>query len=481
MRQAFHIFGKDVRYLWREICLLLSLAAALGWAETHLLDSWPAELLWTVAANYAIARVVHAEAIPGHNQFWVTRPYRWKNLLGAKILFILLFVNVPLFAAQWYMIARLKFSFAASLPGLIWSQVLMILCLSLPVAALAAITAGIAPFLFSEFIVLAIGFIGSSGMIRVRGVPLEVLLAPPGPVAVEWIRNSLAVGVLACVAASVLYAQYKNRSTGAGRAWAIGGAAVAVATYFFMPWSLAMGIQSRLSKQAFDGSSLRVTLDPPRMSAFPSAGRQSANQIEVVLPLAIRGIPAGPEVQADALLVALEAADGRTWKSRLPNVSLRPGDPGVMAINCYLTIDPTFFREESAGPVTVRAGLFLTFFDNAQSTAISLESGRENVMDGLQCGSGLLHQLYCRSVFHWPRRRVYAKFGEGDMESFTPFVSYSPFPASLVLNPFERHWVSTAAAATQATIITKEPLSHFRRDFEIRDVHLTDFTRGAKR
>jgi hypothetical protein len=45
MRQAFHIFGKDVRYLWREICLLLSLAATFGWAETYSPAASLAEML----------------------------------------------------------------------------------------------------------------------------------------------------------------------------------------------------------------------------------------------------------------------------------------------------------------------------------------------------------------------------------------------------------------------------------------------------
>ena len=478
MAQALQIFKKDVRYLWREICLLLVLAATLGWAERHLLDAWPAELLWLVAANYAIARVLHAEAIPGHNQFWITRPYRWKSLLGAKVLFIALFVNLPLFAAQWYMIASFKFALAANLPGLLWSQVLMVLCFSLPIAALAAITEGIAPFLFSEFIVLAIAFIGSSGLIRVRGVPLALLLGSPGPVAIEWIRNSIAVGVLASIAVFVLYTQYRDRATSFGRAWAAGGAAVVVATYLAMPWSIAMDIQARLSKRQFDVSALRIALDSERKSVFPSPDPRNENKVEVALPIAIRGVPSGPEVQADALFITFRGADGRNWRTRLPNVSLQRGEAGVLVVNGYVLVDAEFFRQEQARPVTVRGELFLTFFDNPRLQTISLRGRRENVVKGLQCGPGLLHQLYCRSAFTWPHRRVYARFGEEEGESFTPFVSYSPFPAQLALNPFEQHWVSTPASAQRATIITKEPLSHVRRAFEFRDVHLSDFTRG---
>jgi len=100
MRQTLHIFGKDVRYLWREICLVLALDAMFAWIETHSPDPWWAEMLLTAAAGYLVARLIHAEAIPGDRQFWITRPYRWKSLLGAKLLFVLVFVNLPILIAQ---------------------------------------------------------------------------------------------------------------------------------------------------------------------------------------------------------------------------------------------------------------------------------------------------------------------------------------------------------------------------------------------
>ena len=65
MRQTLHIFGKDVRYLWREICLVLALDAMFAWIETHSPDPWWAEMLLTAAAGYLVARLIHAEAIPG--------------------------------------------------------------------------------------------------------------------------------------------------------------------------------------------------------------------------------------------------------------------------------------------------------------------------------------------------------------------------------------------------------------------------------
>ena len=135
MKQALHVFKKDIRYLRLEICLILALAAGTVW----ILNPW-AELLLAIGAAYLIARLVHAEAIPGDNQFWVTRPYRWKSLLGAKILFILVFVNLPIFAARLLALIFEGFPLVSSLPGLLWSQLLIFIAASLPVPAKAAPT-----------------------------------------------------------------------------------------------------------------------------------------------------------------------------------------------------------------------------------------------------------------------------------------------------------------------------------------------------
>src|SRR6266536_3025901 len=105
MRQALHIFGKDVRYLWREICLVLGLAAIFAWT-----NPWWMTILLLAAMSYLIARLIHAEAIPGDRQFWITRPYRWKSLLAAKLLFMLTFVNLPILLAQFGIVAAGGFS-----------------------------------------------------------------------------------------------------------------------------------------------------------------------------------------------------------------------------------------------------------------------------------------------------------------------------------------------------------------------------------
>ena len=476
MRQTLHILRKDLRYLWREICLVLALDAMFIWIETHSPDPWWAEMLLTVAAGYLVARLIHAEAIPGDRQFWITRPYRWKSLLGAKLLFVLVFVNLPILIAQLLILMVSGFSPVSNLPGLLWSQVLMIIVVSIPIAALAAVTSGIVAFIFPALILLAIGF-GSLEMIWF----LQLRRVLDWPVQVGWVRDSVAVVLLVATALSVLYIQYGKRGTLLSRSLALGGAALAVAVYVYMPWSLAFAVQSQLSKQPFDGSSLQIALDPNVMKFLP---RPMLKHVEVDLSIAVSRVPDDVDLEADALAVSFQAANGRTWKSGgydLSTSNKNSRGRGVIIVHGAGLMDLAFFNEERAEPLNVQGSLYLTVFGNPQSRTVLLRETPTNVMDGLQCYTDIFGEVLCRSAFRWPGRMVDVKVGGTDTKSFTRFISYSPFPADIHFNPVEtgRALVSTVSSR-EVTFTAKEPLTHFRLDFQVRGVKLAESAAAAQ-
>jgi hypothetical protein len=248
-----------------------------------------------------------------------------------------------------------------------------------------------------------------------------------------------------------------------------------------VPWSIVLGWQAWLSKQHFDGSALSASLESVKKSVFPIRGRDQNGLNEVSLPIAVHGVPAGMEAEADALLVTLAAADGQTWSSAFVTAFVRPGDRGSTLVNAELMVDPNFFREENAKPVTLHARLYLTWFGNSQSQTIPIRQTPVNVMDGLQCFEGVFIQFNCRSIFRWPRRRVYAFTNSGNVESSVRSVSYSPFPAELGFGSTEQHSFSVPYSTSEVTITTKEPLSHFRADLTIPNVVLARYTKEAKR
>src|SRR5437764_1977797 len=115
MREAWHIFKKDIQYLRIEIVLVLAMigiftsivsnGSPYGMDIAGVIPGAWIVILFSIASTYLMARLIHAEAIPGDNQFWITRPYNWQSLFAAKVLFLIVFVHVPIFFARLVFIA----------------------------------------------------------------------------------------------------------------------------------------------------------------------------------------------------------------------------------------------------------------------------------------------------------------------------------------------------------------------------------------
>lgn len=480
-QQALHIFRKDVRYLRREIALVLLLAAAFAVLHVPRLllanNSWLAELAFVATAAFLIGRLILAEPVPGDRQFWITRPYRWRSLLGAKLLFIVTFVNLPLLLAQLSIVASDGFPLVPSLPGLLWEQVLLFTFVSLPFAALASLNGAMPAFIFCQLILLA----AAAAMWETlpAGTPLLG--------GVDWVRDAVAALALACVAVPVLVVQYRSRRTRFSRWFAIGGTALGAVLFAALPWPLALGVQSHLSKDPAIARSIHAALAEPIQQPLWQAGPNLQDgKVALTLRVAVDGAPEGTEIQPDGLTVSLRAADGNSLNFGIadcPELHRETIDPQKPTIVAVCRADLAFFHREREKPVAIRGSLYLTLYGNERSQTIPLTSRPSNAPDGLQCYTDVVKaewDVYCRSAFRWPARLIFAKLGHTNANSFTQTVSYSPFPATLEIEPVETRWASGFAASIapkvpDVTIIVKEPLAHFRRDFAAGNVPLDDF------
>jgi hypothetical protein len=473
MRQALHIFKKDFRCFRYEICLMLAVTAVFVVLQVRKsfgtpygpLNSWEAEMLMVIIAAVLIGRLILAEALPGDRQFWITRPYRWSSLLGAKLLFIAVFVNLPILLAHLFILILDGFPLVSSLPGLVWSQVLLFAVVLAPSAALAALCRNLASFILYAVVLAAIAFL------------LEARLWE-----VAWVMDGLAVVVVIAISAWVLCLQYKRRRTQLSRSFAIAGIVLGAGAMIAMPWSLAFAVQSRLSKLPSLGAGVQVAFGPsPAISDWPT-GKQPEGAVYV--PITLQGIPEGTEVRPDALMVSIEDSGGSSTTvnpfscAPVTRHSLAAG----LVLRAVCRADPEFVKNHD-GLVTLRGSIYLTLFGNSKSTTIPLSDEPINASDGLQCYTDTVHaewDVFCRSPFRWPGRLVYAKLGRTDANSFEQTISYSPFPAELNLNPIETRWASSYASGPppnvpDVTIVVKEPLAHLRRDFEARGIRLSAF------
>lgn len=471
MKQAWHIFHKDVRYLRLEVALVTTLAATFAALGGEPGSAWWAEMLYIIAAAHLIARLVHAEAIPGTRQFWITRPYRASSLLAAKLCFALVFVSLPLCLAQLYIAIQAGFPASSIVPGLLWSQAVAYAAIILPVTALAALTAGIVPFIFAALVLLAVGF-GTQQMMW-----MQLPRFPAGPLwpsPVEWVRESALAVALASTAAGVLYLQYRYRWTRVSRALAIIGVTAAAATYLYMPTRFALASQLRLSDKTVDSDALTVRRDSAaKLSMGPIPGRPEQS-VQIRVPLII---PSNEFLVPDAFEVTLEGDDGRLRS--VGSGGVNPTGRVAERFEATALVQGRFVKQAANEELTARGAIWLTVFQQSDAKAVRLRDGPVNVFDGLQCYPGAFRSLWCRSAFRWPKKLISAKVSDNDVRRLTSLISYSPFPGSPRFNPLEARWApGTIQPDDGITMIAHKPIAHVRRDFDIGKFRFSDLVAG---
>ncbi len=467
MKQALHIFKKDVSYLRYDIGITLLAVVAFILGGIRHVPAFGAFL--PVTWWFLIARLIHAEALPGDRQFWLTRPYKWKSLLGAKVLFVLVFINLPLLTADAVIIHAVGFSVGHEMAGLLWTQVLLTMAFVLPVAAFSAITSGLGELLFATLFVV-IGILA-------RLITPWIHWGSPW-FELEWIRTYSFVAQLAAAAAVILLWQYARRNTLATRIVAGAAAVVLLASSSLLPWTTAFALQTHLSQRSIAPSSIRVELDSDRKWL----GRiYTAEQDQMVaeLPLQISGIPVGTELRPNGLTVTLRAPDGETWIVNQPPPYSFTFEVGIISLRAVM--GGAFYAKVKDQPLQFRGTLFFTLYGNKQSARIPLNRGSVPV-SGILC-SAAAHFLRCDSVFRAPSDlvaiQVLQEFPRGPKATTErPFrsTSYSPFPADLSVDPLYQSFFSPQIdTISEAHVETLQPLAHLEQDFEIDHVRLNDF------
>jgi len=348
---------------------------------------------------------------------------------------------------------------------------------SVPVAALASLTASLVSFTFTMVILLAIIFAVQELSVLPASLPFARLAVEP----MQWFWDFIVVAILVIAAFCILYTQYRTRRTTLGRSLGLSAVVLGAVAYLFVPWPWALFFQTHLSRHSLDTSSMRVEIKPnsERLSAH---GGKLVPTIDFVV--SVNGVPDNTELRGDALAVVLKGVDGRAWKSGLyvvPGLSKKPGSGGRANFDAFVSLDPGFFQAELGRNITLHGSIYLTLFGNRRSNTIEIQRQPVNVMDGLQCYAGEFNGLKCRAPFRWPERLVYAKFSESDVRSFTSLISYSPFPAALNLaDPIETRELSAPPSLRQVTILVEQPIEQFRLDFEIPSVHIEDLAVPSK-
>ncbi len=498
MRQALHIFKKDVHLLFPEILVALAVAAAFmttvaagaGYGgespSAHPLAFQLLSYLFPLTWYVLIARVIFNDPAAGDRRFWVTRPQPSHTLILAKLLFVVAFVNVPKLISDAVIIHAYGFRITSELGGLMWAQILLTVMVVLPIMAVCALTAGLAQLLSVTFLL---------GLLVVGWVRLAyVLSGDTGWIGFEWIRLYASGLVIAAGATAVILLQYARRRVAPIRLIAAGTLVMAALVGAWFPWKLGFALQSRLSAQRVDTSALRVELDRERAWAVRS-GIESGLGVEVEIPIRVRGLPEGVTAQPEAITAVIEEPHGPVWiAGHDPRSQVRSRGE---VTSVFLRVDRAFYSKVRTSPVRIRGALYLTLYGDERSELIPLERKPAlRVTPGLglcivtHSIQGCL--LSCATAFRSKPDLVSAdvvgrrlglpmSFRTLSVSSSGP-VSYSPFPAEIDLVPvtLTNKYTEVSGPVKEVRVRAVRPVAYVSPQFELADLRLADYEKPGR-
>ncbi|HTS27386.1 MAG TPA: hypothetical protein VMH81_16025 [Bryobacteraceae bacterium] len=490
MQEALRIFRKDVRHLWPRLIPLLVVAALMGTVEcvpfvvNPLLETLRG--LWLLCAAFLTVSVIQQEALPGHRQYWLTRPFHRGHLFLGKALFLAAFAALPILIVEAVSVLVNGMPLWRHTPLLLVSTLVFTGGACALAAALASVTESLSHFLW--------GFLSSIGLVIVGAVLESRSGLAGGWGGLEWIRN-LSVGVVVVGAAlTVLLLQYARRKTAASRA--ILGAAIlfAAAAPFMGSWHGAWTLETRQSGGPIDASAAHMAFDPSgrNVPGFADAARSPGpGQAGINLPVLLAGIPEGHQVVCEGISARIDApgavfrSAGWTRQGGLYRaVSLE--DPDVIPADGpyweYVNVDAGFYEAVKNTPVHVHTTVALTLLGARKSVPLATrEQNSSSTGDGkCQVMPGFFGRLLvtCAWLGRAPARSYVTAVLATNGQRFTSLISAGdrgPFPLNGSVWWRDTTLFGPPPPTHEMNLETWEAVAHFERDLDVPQVRLADY------
>jgi hypothetical protein len=385
MNQILHIFKKDARRHWPEILISLAL---LGLFTRHELHPWqnsnafssfspyffilaghsitPATILFWV---FLIVRVVQGESLVGDRQWWITKPYEWWNLLAAKLLFILIFISVPLFHVHLLLLHQFGFPMLPNLSALLLTQIALYFVLFLPALLLASLTKSFGQLLLTAACILVV-VIGIAWL--ATKIPSGDMESPPA--IVEHFQTILLWG---CVIAVPVW-QFARRRRWVSAAALLGMLAVSSLISVVVPNAKTM--EKDYSPVETQTSPVRIAIrQPAEMNRSRNANPWSdtAPDVSLNVPLTVSGVASGTMIMVDVMKITTDSPQDSRWSRgwKYQHVELWPEDQltslsyGVgreeyeeiktKLLNLHIELALSEYQETDARILPVPAGRFV--------------------------------------------------------------------------------------------------------------------------
>jgi hypothetical protein len=418
MKQILHIFAKDCRHFWPEILISLALVGALVWIYP---STWLARNgLYAVAGGFSlpspveagllaalvtvlvpvswwllIARVVHAEALVGDRQFWVTRPYEWKKLLCAKALFLVVFLYVSLLIGQCLLLFRAGFPPLSFVPGLLFNLLLITAVIVLPLLAITTVTATFARVTVT-LLALLVCFIGY--------VAISLYFSDGASIPY---RDHVSLPLAFSFCGVVVVLQYASR-----RVW-VSRLVLAALPILLVLTGMTESESTEIRRdypRASAGQEAPVQLALLRDAPHPAtAYLDRAKQVQVSIPLVVSGVAEGYAIVSGPVKVRVDAANGSHWNSAWQALNNQQYLPGTSESWITFQMSRAFFDQVRSTPVTLHFTVALTRVQAGNVRSIPLPTQDFPVPDFGICAplADVFHSRFfgiaCRFALHQPK------------------------------------------------------------------------------
>lgn len=529
----WNLFKKDARLLW-PFALTLALAQAMNgtlhFIRDHLVSSVPfgnVTILFPIVVLLGMASlavtVVHQDPLTSTAHDWLVRPVRRRDLLLAKVLFVLLLIHLPILVLDFAegilagapqgeaLFAAL--TRGATLFGVITAPALMLGVLTTSVAEAVLLGGAVA--------------IALAALVLILG-PFGQQFSPRSPMGLGWIPTAASYVGLFLTSAAVIAFQYLRRQTRTARTIAV-IAVLALVPISYLPFRPSFTVQQWVSPAS--GKPVRVEFAPAHdaspgtppstgtnkaslHSTLTSSVRRSATQLQ--LPVRIGDLPSDGIVFADAVLVRLLGSDGKVLYEGVGNCIRNPyaagtrcypselaGSPATrtyaIPLRAIMIPTPVYERLKSQ-PLRVEIDYFLTQF--AGRTQVSLHTHQQlHATPGIGlCRTGIdadgdAVTLTCVSAHTPPSCVTLALEDPGTGQSNPPAhqcgFDYSPYVRGAFEDPLVRFGVelpftdvshtvrfpidAERIQAARLVIKTYVPVAHFERKLVIPVARLSDW------
>lgn len=219
MTMIRHILRKDFRLLWPFATALALVPFALVAADLdrgHFRLEDPAmnslllflEIIFYFGGGALILTLIHQDSLVGVRQDWLARPIRRRDLLVAKLLFVLIVVQLPMLLANLLEGLADGFSFGHAFLPAITQNLWLFLAFTLPVLAIASLTKNLTGAIASAVAILMAMICWAILMkILSGGYPL----GPTQNSAIAWIPGTGKLLIYLAGSSAVLALQFFRR------------------------------------------------------------------------------------------------------------------------------------------------------------------------------------------------------------------------------------------------------------------------------